>query len=77
MIIPRYVLCLTGLQMPSADPVQAMDIAGLSKLSADTLVLIVSILGFLVCFLRPHHWYDTLNIMLDFRFRHRRVPSYP
>ena len=27
---------------------QAMDIAGLSKLSADTLVLIVSVLGFLV-----------------------------
>lgn len=27
---------------------QAMDIAGLSKLTSDTLVLIVSILGFLV-----------------------------
>lgn len=27
---------------------QAMDIAGLSKLSADTIVMIVSILGFMV-----------------------------
>lgn len=27
---------------------QAMDIAGLSKLSADTLVLVVGVLGFLV-----------------------------
>jgi len=30
---------------------QAMDIAGLSKLSADTLVLVVGILGFLVSLL--------------------------
>lgn len=27
---------------------QAMDIAGLSKLTADTLVLVVSVLGFMV-----------------------------
>ena len=38
-----------------------MDIAGLTKLSADTLVLIVSILGFLVCALvlpniSESHW---------------------
>ena len=28
---------------------QAMDIAGLSKLTGDTLVMIVAILGFVVC----------------------------
>lgn len=38
-----------------------MDIAGLTKLSADTLVLIVSVLGFLVCVLASpniseSHW---------------------
>lgn len=37
-----------------------MDIAGLSKLSADTLVLVVSVLGFMVSAL--HH--DRIDILI-------------
>lgn len=53
-----------------------MDIAGLSKLSADTLVLIVSVLGFLVrgcvCPYRclPEYYHT------DFRLRDGGIPSY-
>ena len=39
--------------------VKAMDIAGLSKLSSETLVLIVSILGYLVSSIVDHSVYPT------------------
>ena len=47
-ITPRFVSQNSLLPCMLRLGRQAMDIAGLSKLSADTLVLIVSVLGFLV-----------------------------
>lgn len=54
-----------------------MDIAGLSKLTADTLVLVVSILGFMVIIVQLSS--SACLFMLpwtDFRIRYGRISSY-
>lgn len=54
-----------------------MDIAGLSKLSADTLVLIVSVLGFLVSVYSKFEVKRSHTMLqIDLWVRYGRVPSY-
>lgn len=47
-----------------------MDIAGLSKLTADTIVLVVSVLGFMVTLVYLILALDSNIFYLDFRFRY-------
>ena len=47
-----------------------MDIAGLSKLTADTIVLIVAVLGFMVRYLKESPDATSDGAQIDLRFRH-------
>lgn len=53
-----------------------MDISGLSKLSADTLVLVVAVLGFMVCVPKVPSKEVLTTMCVDFWLRNRRVRSH-
>ena len=55
-----------------------MDISGLSKLSSDTLVLVVAVLGFMVCVPRvPSKQFNSdIAAYVDFRLRNRGIRSH-